>query len=80
MRPEKGYKENEWAYPGNVIDPYILKKYNSGSTEVISMGIENFNSPERAADFFLKDQEHFYLIMAAIQYNRGLSYKGRKAK
>jgi hypothetical protein len=56
------------AYPGNWINPYVGKVYDDyPSTEVVSMGLEQFASPRAMAQFYLKDKEHFALTLGIIE-------------
>lgn len=66
--PEMGgtYGDDEFAYPGSFIHPYVGVVYENGATEVISMGLERFSSPERMLQFYKQDQEHFALILGII--------------
>ncbi|MBQ7609091.1 MAG: hypothetical protein IJU76_14170 [Desulfovibrionaceae bacterium] len=57
------YRNNEIAYPDHFTDPYVGKIYSHDSTEVLSMGIQNFISPTALAHFIDKDKEHFELII-----------------
>jgi hypothetical protein len=56
------------ALPGNFIDPYVGKINGpaGSSTEVISMGVEQFANPPRMAMFYKKYPEHFNFILGAI--------------
>jgi hypothetical protein len=62
----QGYKDYEEAFPGKFIDPYVGKVYASGSTEVISMGLERFSRPSDMRDFYSKDREHFLLTLGML--------------
>ena len=67
---KSSYRDDEVAYPDKFIDPYVGKVYPTFSTEVLSMGLQNFADPELLADFYHKDKEHFNFIM---RYIRGAS-------
>jgi hypothetical protein len=62
------YRDTEMALPGNFIDPYVGKINGPAgtSTEVISMGVEQFANPSRMAMFYKKYPEHFNFILGAI--------------
>lgn len=61
--PFSRYQSNEKAYPDDFIDPYVGKVYTDESTEVLSMGIQNFIDPIRLTNFIKEDRKHFELIM-----------------
>ncbi len=61
--PFSRYQSNEKAYPDDFIDPYVGKVYPDESTEVLSMGIQNFIDPIRLTNFIKEDRKHFELIM-----------------
>jgi hypothetical protein len=63
-----GYGDNEMAFPGNFIHPYVGKIYGPAGTytEVVSMGVEKFMSPDRMAYFYKRDPEHFNFVLGAI--------------
>lgn len=66
------YADKEVAYKGKFIDPYVGRVYkgeDKAPTEVYSMGIENFHSPETMRDFYIKDPGHFNLILGHIINN-----------
>jgi len=65
------YGDNEMAFPGNFIHPYVGKIYGpSGwSTEVISMGVENFRDPKQMSSFYKQDPEHFNFVLGAILHS-----------
>ena len=62
------FRDNEVAFPGRFIDPYVGKIYGSAGTptEVISTGIERFRSSEEINTFYRQDPEHFNLILGVI--------------
>jgi len=62
----KNYSDREKALPDSFINPYIGKIYPSGSTEVISMGIEHFTDAKSMATLYLKDRKHFEFIIGAL--------------
>lgn len=69
---DKAYKPDEVAIVDNFIDPYVGKIYKSGSTEVISMGLERFSTPEAMKTFRDKDPEHFHYILGVLAYVNNL--------
>jgi hypothetical protein len=68
MNEYNGFRENEMAFTGNFVHPYVGKIYGPAGTwtEVVSMGLEGFVSPERMADFYKRYPEHFNFILGAI--------------
>jgi hypothetical protein len=60
------YGDDEVYYPDKFIDPYVGRIYQDGSTEVVSMGIENFADPLKMAELYKKDPEHFNFIMGIL--------------
>lgn len=60
----QSYGQHESAYKDKFIDPYVGKYYASGSTEVISMGLEAmYRGP---LSFLQLDSDHFFLTLAVI--------------
>jgi chaperonin cofactor prefoldin len=66
LAPGRGYRNDEQALPGKFINLYVGKVSSSGSTEVISMGLERFSRPSDMRDFYSKDREHFLLILGML--------------
>lgn len=64
--PDMGYEDWEMVYPGNYMSPYAGKFYEDGSTEVISMGFEQFSNYLDMLNFFQTDPDHFYLILGVL--------------
>jgi hypothetical protein len=63
---ETGRKDNFDKVFGEQAAWYVGKDYKSGSTEVLSMGIEKLkNDP---GEFFAKDPEYAKFIMSVLQY------------
>jgi hypothetical protein len=62
------YRDDEMAFPGRFIDPYMGKIYGNADTptEIISMGVELFRSPREMAMFYKNDPEHFNFVLGAI--------------
>ena len=60
----RNYKSSEVAYKDSFIDPYVGKHYRDGKvTEVFSMGMQYFNSPESMAVLCEKDPDHFNFML-----------------
>ena len=53
------YNRNERAKPDKFFSPYMGKDYPQKITEILSMGIQEFSSPERAGKLFKEDRETF---------------------
>jgi SPP1 gp7 family putative phage head morphogenesis protein len=67
LAPANGYDDDEVAYPDRFIDPYIGKSYGAAYfTEVVSMGVEHFASPEMMEKLYLADPEHFEFILGVL--------------
>ena len=73
------YREDEVAFKGDFISPYVAKDYSGtaflGSvvgtpTEALSMGFQYFNSQKEMSELYSKDPEHFYLTIGNIIYNQ----------
>jgi len=62
------YDDDEVAYVGNYIDPYVGKEYDPDrpATEVISMGVERFVDAKQMSTFFQQDDEHFSLVLGIL--------------
>jgi hypothetical protein len=70
--PNSTYRDDEQAYPGNFISPYVGKIYaGQRATEVFSMGLQHFASAEDLASLIVKDHEHFLLTLGTILRCRG---------
>ena len=63
---DKGYNDNEEAYTDHLFDAYVGKYYGGRSTEVLSMGIQQFSSPELMHELGLKDPEMFKMILGIL--------------
>ena len=74
-----GYKSDEVAYVGDYFDPYVGKVYpRNNSTEVMSMGLQMFSSPESIVDLRTKAPEMFNMMvgfMASKPSERELAEK-----
>ncbi|WP_426752914.1 eCIS core domain-containing protein [Myxococcus sp. Y35] len=66
----ESYESYEFAYEGGFIDPYVGKVYNSPATEVVTMGLERFNSPTKMAQLYRQDPEHFFYVLGVVQRMR----------
>ena len=65
------YDDDEYAYQGDFAHPYVGKVYANGkSTEVVSVGLEAFHSPETMMALARKDPEHFALILAIAKISK----------
>lgn len=64
------YGDDEIAYPDEFISPYVGKTYKHKgmlATEVYSMGIEHFHSPQALSAFARRDPEHFAMVLGAMR-------------
>ncbi len=61
------YGADEVALPDKFICAYVGKVYQSGDTEVFSLGLEQFSNTVTARDFVIKDKEHAGLILAILR-------------
>jgi hypothetical protein len=61
------YDQSEIAYPDRFIDHYVGKKYSNDTTEVHSMGLEQFSRGKDVVRLFQKDREHFDFIIRYIK-------------
>jgi hypothetical protein len=59
------YDDHEIAKPDKFFNAYVGKIYPNGSTEILSMGLEEIMA--RPAEFAKKDPEHFELICEIMQ-------------
>ncbi len=66
LSPGGRYDENEIAFPGKYVTPYVGKDYGSGATEVVSVGIENFTDGRSMKNFKEKDEGHLNYILGVI--------------
>lgn len=60
LRGKSYYDADEYAKPDKFFDVYCGKIYNDGSTEILSMGIQEYIL--RPVEFAKKDKEYFALI------------------
>lgn len=66
LAPGSNYNDDEMAYPGRFIDPYMGKVYDDGGTEVISMGLEGFRSTETMRKLYRDDPELFTFMLGVL--------------
>jgi len=69
--PKHGYRNDEYAYPSDVLHAYMGKTYPDGATEVISMGFESFASVDGMIDLFYKDRDLFEMILGILYRKPG---------
>lgn len=62
----RSYKSDEIAIPDNFYSPYVGKVYESGATEVASMGIQQFSSLESMYALYDSDEEMFTLMVGMM--------------
>ena len=73
--PGSGYRGGERAKSDRFLHPYIGKIYDSGMTEVLSMGLERmFTNPSM---FAKRDPEHFDLIWRVMRNDYSSDTMGR---
>ncbi|WP_206754656.1 MULTISPECIES: minor capsid protein [Cyanophyceae] len=58
-----GYEKGEVAFPNHWSSAYTAKSYSDKSTEVYSMGLQHFTSPQDMWRLYLEDKEHFFITM-----------------
>jgi hypothetical protein len=64
--PYSGYQEGETAWVDSYLNPYMGKQYPKGdtlSTEVWTLAVEHFSTPERMADLFRKHPDLFRAVV-----------------
>ena len=66
---DKRYGDDEVAYPGKYLDPYVGKIYQSGDTEVISVGVQFFFVPAKMKRFRDRNPSHFHLVLGMLLAN-----------
>jgi hypothetical protein len=67
LSPKGDYEDDEVALEDSFVSPYIGKQYKSGDTEVHSMGLEHFASPELFVKLYQQDPEHVFLTLGALE-------------
>jgi len=65
--PNTTYTDQQTAYEGGYLKPYVGRRYEDGFTEAISVGLEHLESPTRAMGLFQQDGEHLLLLLKALQ-------------
>lgn len=62
------YRSNEYAFEDHFETAYIGKDYGAARiTEVTTVGLEYFNTPERMLQLYQRDPEHFFFVLGAIR-------------
>lgn len=61
------YTKDEVALENHFVDPYVGKQYPDSATEVLSVGLEHFESPEKMLKLYKRDPEHFFLTLGSIE-------------
>ena len=54
-------KRGEWGFKDAMFDDYASKVYAQDSTEVVTMGVQEFITPERALQLAKNDYPHYLL-------------------
>lgn len=65
--PKGDYEKGEVALEDHFINPYAGKVYPDSATEVLSLGLEHFSSPDRMLQLYRRDPEHFFLTLGSIE-------------
>jgi hypothetical protein len=60
------FEDHEVAYPGPWYDPYVGRDYGGSTTEVVATGLEKFTDGRNLLDLWLRDREHFQLILGLL--------------
>jgi len=60
------YRDDEVAYPGRYLRPYVGKVYPYQATEVLSFGLEHMADPDSMTQLYIDDKEYFLFILGAI--------------
>jgi hypothetical protein len=62
------YRAHEHAFEDHFETPYIGKDYGAQRmSEVLTVGLEYFNTPERMLELYQRDPEHFFFVLGAIR-------------
>lgn len=69
--PNAGYRAKEVVLRDKFLHPYMGKIYSSGSTEILSMGMEYLSSPEGAGELAAKDPDMMAFILKIIEVLNG---------
>lgn len=72
LLPRHGYRRDEIALRDQFINPYMGKIYSSGSTEILSMGLEYLSSPELAAKLAKEDPDMLSMLLKIIEVTNAL--------
>jgi hypothetical protein len=62
-----GFRSDEVAYTDDFFDPYVGKVYRQASTEVLSMGLQMFSSPEDTIFLAKRDPQMFSLMVGFMR-------------
>ena len=65
----KSFEDNEMAYPGQFIHPYVGKFYDEVPplSEVLAVGFQYFTSAEKMKELYIRDPEHFLFTLGTIR-------------
>ena len=65
----KSFEDNEMAYPGHFIHPYVGKFYDEVPplSEVLAVGFQYFTSAEKMKELYIRDPEHFLFTLGTIR-------------
>lgn len=74
-----GYSPDERAWEDHFIVPYVGKHYDHGTTEVFSMGVEQFADPLKLALAIAQDPHHMKLITGYMSLPSSPAFKAVKA-
>jgi hypothetical protein len=62
------YRADEVAYEDHFDNPYVGKRYDDRhTTEVVSVGMESFISPDKMVDLYQRDPEHFFFMLGVLK-------------
>ncbi|MBD1995311.1 hypothetical protein H6G00_01530 [Leptolyngbya sp. FACHB-541] len=67
LDPIRKYEDDEVAFAGRYLTPYVGKDYGSSATEVMSMGLERFADEEAMTYFYNGDRQHFFYTLGALR-------------
>lgn len=70
-----GYEDDEVAFVDHFFSPYMGKIYDHGMTEIFSMVLESFSSPELLAARLHKDPQSFAFVRGFIDRPRDATEK-----
>jgi hypothetical protein len=70
LLPGTRYPAQVTAYDGGYVDQYMGRYYRDGYTEVVSMCVERFHSPEQMLDLFYRDGDYLLVLLTALQTPR----------